>query len=96
MAEFLWESNLFVFGILCSEEFCLSIVVFQCKRLSVWNLIFRFMRFCPKYLSKLPVSVAERSKASTVFDRSIIGITGSNTARGMDVCLRLSVLFCPV
>jgi hypothetical protein len=43
-----------------------------------------------------PVSVLERSKASTVFGRSNIGITGSNPARGMDVCLRLSVLCSPV
>jgi hypothetical protein len=39
-----------------------------------------------------PVSIAERSKASTVFGRSNIGITVSNPARGTDVCLRLSVL----
>jgi hypothetical protein len=39
--------------------------------------------------------MAERSKASTVFGRSNIGIAGSNP-RGMDVCLRLSVLCCPV
>jgi hypothetical protein len=31
-----------------------------------------------------------RSKASTVFGRSNIGIAGSNPARGMDVCLRFS------
>jgi hypothetical protein len=40
--------------------------------------------------------MAARSKASTVFGRSNIGIAGSNPARGMDVCLRLSVLCCPV
>jgi hypothetical protein len=38
----------------------------------------------------------ERSKASTDFGRSNIGIAGSNPTRGMDVCLRLSVLCCPV
>jgi hypothetical protein len=43
-----------------------------------------------------PVSMAERSKASTVFGRSNIGIAASNPTRGMDVCLRLSVLCCPV
>jgi hypothetical protein len=46
--------------------------------------------------SKLPVSIAARSKASTVFGRSNIGIAGSNPARGMDVCLCFSVLCCPV
>jgi hypothetical protein len=40
--------------------------------------------------------MAERSKASTVFGRSNIGIAASNPARDMDVCLRLSVLCCPV
>jgi hypothetical protein len=43
-----------------------------------------------------PVSMAVRSKASTVFGRSNIGIAGSNPARGMDVCLCFSVLCCPV
>jgi len=40
--------------------------------------------------------MAKRSKASTVFCRSNIGIAGTNPARGMGVCLRLSVLCCPV
>jgi hypothetical protein len=43
-----------------------------------------------------PVSMAERSKESTVYDRSNIGIAGSNHASGMDVCPRVSVLCCPV
>jgi hypothetical protein len=38
-----------------------------------------------------PVSIAARSKASTVFGRSNIGIAGSNPGQGMDVCL-----CCPV
>jgi hypothetical protein len=38
----------------------------------------------------------EQSKASTIYDRSNIEIAGSNPARGMDVYLRLSVLYCPV
>jgi hypothetical protein len=36
--------------------------------------------------------MAARSKASTVFDRSNIGITGSNPARGMDVSVFLCVV----
>jgi hypothetical protein len=43
-----------------------------------------------------PVSMAERFKACTVYDRSNIGIAGSNLASGMDVCPRVSVLCCPV
>jgi hypothetical protein len=45
---------------------------------------------------KGPVSIAERSKACTVYDRLNIGIAGSNTAWGMDVCPRVSMLCCPV
>jgi hypothetical protein len=41
-------------------------------------------------------SIAERSEASTVFGRSDVEITGLNPAQGMDVCLRFSVLCCPV
>jgi hypothetical protein len=44
----------------------------------------------------VPVSTAERSKAGTVYDRLNIEIAGSNPARGMDVCLRVSVLCCPM
>jgi hypothetical protein len=44
----------------------------------------------------LPVSIAERSKARTVYDRLKIGISGSNPTWGMDVCPRVSVLYCPV
>jgi hypothetical protein len=36
------------------------------------------------------------SKACTVYDSLNIEIAGSNPARGMDVCLRVSVLYCPV
>jgi hypothetical protein len=43
-----------------------------------------------------PISIAERSETSTVFGRSNVEIAGSNPARGMDVCLRFSVLCCPV
>jgi len=44
----------------------------------------------------MPVTMAERSKASIVFGRSNIGIAISNPARGMYVCLLLSVLYWPV
>jgi hypothetical protein len=43
-----------------------------------------------------PVSIAERSKACTVYDRLNIRISGSNPAWGMDVCPRVSMLCCPV
>jgi hypothetical protein len=49
----------------------------------------------PSRLS-LPVSMAKRSKASTVYDCLNIKIAGLNLAQGMDVCLRVSVLCCPV
>jgi hypothetical protein len=43
-----------------------------------------------------PVSIAEQSKACTVYDRLNIEITDSNPAQGMDVCPHVSVLCCPV
>jgi hypothetical protein len=39
-----------------------------------------------------PVSIAAWSRASAVFGRSHIGITGSNPARGMDVSVFLCVV----
>jgi hypothetical protein len=42
------------------------------------------------------ISIAEQSKAGTVYDCLNIGIAGSNPAWGMDVCLQVSVLCCPV
>jgi len=38
----------------------------------------------------------ELSETPTDFDRSNTGLVGSNPARGMDLCLRFSVLCCPV
>jgi hypothetical protein len=46
--------------------------------------------------SYMPISIAERSKACTVYDLLNIEIAGSNPARNMDVCPRVSVLCCPV
>jgi hypothetical protein len=37
----------------------------------------------------LPITVAARSKARTVFARSNAGIVASNPTQGMDVCVRL-------
>jgi hypothetical protein len=41
------------------------------------------------YIFNQPISIAERSEASTVFGRSDVEITGSNPAQGMDVCVSL-------
>jgi hypothetical protein len=54
------------------------------------------LEFCIGKSKYLSVSIAERSKACTVYNRLNIEIAGSNSGRGMDVCLRLSVLCCPV
>jgi hypothetical protein len=43
-----------------------------------------------------PVSMAERSKACTVYDRSNIRMAGSNSTSDMDMCPRVSALWCPV
>jgi hypothetical protein len=40
-------------------------------------------------VSRLPITVAVRSKEWTVFARSIAGITGWNPTQGMDVCVHL-------
>jgi hypothetical protein len=40
--------------------------------------------------------MAEHSETRTVFGRSNTGVVGTNPARGMDVCPRFSVLWCPV
>lgn len=42
------------------------------------------------------ITVAARSRASTVFVRSNVGILGSNPTQGMDVSLSLFCLCCPV
>jgi hypothetical protein len=44
----------------------------------------------------MPIPMAARSKARTVFDRSNTRIGGSNPARGMNVLPHFSVLCCPV
>jgi hypothetical protein len=41
----------------------------------------------------MPISVATRSKAWTVFARSNTGIVGSNLTRGMNVCVRLFCVY---
>jgi hypothetical protein len=40
-------------------------------------------------IDKMPITVAARPKAWTVFARSNTGIMGSNLTRGIDVCVRL-------
>jgi len=44
----------------------------------------------------MQVPVTTQSKPRTVFDHSNTGIMGLNSARGLDVCPRFSVLCCPV
>jgi hypothetical protein len=51
---------------------------------SFWDYL---MMFLTKVLYNMPITVAARSKASTVFARSKAGIVGSNHTRGIDVCL---------
>jgi hypothetical protein len=43
----------------------------------------------------MPITVAARSKAETVFVRSNAGVVGSNSTQGMSVCiLHVFLLFC--
>jgi hypothetical protein len=44
------------------------------------------MKLCILIIVLVPIPVAARSKAE-VCDRSIVGVAGSNSAGGMDVCL---------
>jgi hypothetical protein len=46
-------------------------------------------RYFPGRFHQLPITVAARCKAWTVFARSNTGVVGSNPIRGMDVCVRL-------
>jgi hypothetical protein len=64
---------------------------------SLYNLGFNYLplKFTGVH-KKGPVSIADRSKAGTVYDSLNIGIAVSNPARGMDVSPRVSVLCCPV
>jgi hypothetical protein len=66
-----------------------------------WQIIYVFASSTPPCImhrkkfwscwAHLPITVAARSKAWTVFSRSNTGIMGSNPTRGMDVCV---LLFC--
>jgi hypothetical protein len=47
--------------------------------------------FCDTY--RVPITVALRSKAWTVFPRSDIGIVGSNPNKGMGVCVHLFCVY---
>jgi hypothetical protein len=66
------------------------------EKLTVTQLVKKFSVLFDPVSSLHPAPIAAQSKASTVFDRSNIGIAGSNPAQGMDVCPRFSVLCCPV
>jgi hypothetical protein len=73
--KILWEYSEFV------------LVVCRCFYLIIVGIglsVVRFLLVC-RHLS--PVTVAARSKAWHVFVRLNTGIVGSNSARGMDVCV---------
>jgi hypothetical protein len=49
-----------------------------------------------KQWNRMPITVAARSKPWTAFGHSNAGIVCSNPTRGMDVCVRLFCVCCPV
>jgi len=51
---------------------------------------------CSPLILLMLVSIAEQSKAGTVYNRLNIGIADLNPAWGMAVCPHVSVLCCPV
>jgi hypothetical protein len=71
-----------------------------CSKQLVSSLVRDFENSLPIIYSSIkqigPISIDEQSEASTVFGRSNVENAGSNPARGMDVCLRFSVLCCHV
>jgi hypothetical protein len=56
---------------------------------AVWSIPY----ILDRQLLSLPITLAALSRAWTIFARSNTGVVGSNTTRGMDVCVRL---FCVV
>jgi hypothetical protein len=93
-----YETVTFIQRTYCT--FC-SWSVFICRHANngtnIWNTWNNRAHYIFVRVNKYkPVSIAERSKSCTVYDRLNIEIACSNPARGMDVCLRVSVLCCPV
>jgi hypothetical protein len=89
ISSFLWLGSSKDFGY---KDSCLMVVA------SLWNvpqkqsrgsLNIELNKLWASIVVMVPVSMAEQSKASTVFGHSNIGITGSNPARGVDVCISL-------
>jgi hypothetical protein len=69
-------------------------VVVACSKVFIWVEVFGETK--PNFISNtvVPVTVAQRSKACTVFARSEAGIVGSNSTQGMDVwCVYTFILF---
>jgi hypothetical protein len=63
------------------------------------NVVNSVQRKFSPYKLKMPVTVAERSKACTVFTNSEAGIVDSNPTKGMDslyVYVFILCLCCPV
>jgi hypothetical protein len=62
--------------------------------------LFHILNFAPLLISctilGMLVSIAEWSKECTVYNHLNTGIAGLNPAWGMDACLHVSVLCCPV
>jgi hypothetical protein len=77
-----------------SLSYVILIILIVFMILSTWCLLFDnsviwLVNYLVAILLILPITVAARSKASTVFARSNAGIVGSNPTWGMDVRLCL-------
>jgi hypothetical protein len=76
-----------------------SVVSICINKNRIENVHYNFLLFWGGYQFNMPVLVAERSKACTVFPRSEAGIVGSNPTQGMDVWyvyVFILSLCCPV
>jgi hypothetical protein len=67
------------------------ILVFLIKQMIIILLKLGFIKFAEHHLQHVPITVAARCKACTVFTHSNIGIMGSNPTECTDVCV---LLFC--
>jgi hypothetical protein len=66
-----------------------------------WIKLYEYVIFLWKFQTSVLcefelITVAKMSKVRNIFARSSTGVVDSNPTRGIDVCLFLLCLFCPV
>jgi len=84
-----WKKYTFVLKFWVLTEYLTHTQSWQCHWIWVYCTVKIYLYFWV-FTAHMPVPMAMRSKAHTVFNHSNTGIMGSNAARGMDV----SMFFC--